>query len=98
MRLDKELEANIAQVSITVINSPDLFPTLSVHSFRDKMPIDWGNRETIFRLLAAAFAVIGKEGVSTTVFASLSFGFTAGGFILGSMVAHYILNLFALLW
>jgi len=28
------------------------------------MPIDWGNRETIFRLLAAAFAAIGKEGVS----------------------------------
>jgi hypothetical protein len=31
------------------------------------MPIDWGSRETIFRLLAAAFAVIGKEGVSTFV-------------------------------
>jgi hypothetical protein len=31
------------------------------------MPIDWGNRETIFRLLAAAFAVIGKEGVSTVM-------------------------------
>ena len=29
------------------------------------MPIDWGNRETTFRLLAAAFAVIGKEGVSS---------------------------------
>src|ERR1700733_8879479 len=28
------------------------------------MTIDWGSRETIFRLLAAAFAVIGKEGVS----------------------------------
>lgn len=31
------------------------------------MTIDWGNRETIFRLLAAAFAVIGKEGVSIFV-------------------------------
>jgi hypothetical protein len=28
------------------------------------MPIDWGSREMVFRLLAAAFAVIGKERVS----------------------------------
>jgi hypothetical protein len=35
------------------------------------MPIDWGSRETVFRLLAAAFAVIGKEGVSAFVLLAL---------------------------
>jgi hypothetical protein len=31
------------------------------------MPIDWGSRETMFRLLAATFAAIGKEGVSKSM-------------------------------
>ena len=43
------------------------YPDFLFYSCGDNMPIDWGSRETIFRLLAAAFAVIGKEGVSSFV-------------------------------